>query len=139
MTKQQFWNWFYNSSSILWARAQVLFGCIVLVITTTDMSPWLPAKYLPIWVVINGIISEYLRRTNTKTENIVVSDTKGVTTDVTYLKPPNPVPQGAILLQQTSSDSPKSDYSVAAMIGTCMLLVAASAGIFVLINSYFLK
>lgn len=100
MTKQDFWNWFYNSSNILWSRLQVLMGCIVLIMTTTDMTPFLPAKYLPIWVVINGIVSEYLRRTNTKTENIVVADkATGATQNVTYLKPPNPVPEGQTFIK----------------------------------------
>lgn len=107
MTQQDFWNWFYNSSSVLWARIQVLMGCIVLVMTTTDMSPWLPVKYLPIWVVINGVITEYLRRTNNKTENIMVADRLGTVQNVTYLKPPSPIPEGKTFIKVVEKDTAK--------------------------------
>ena len=99
MTKQDFWNWFYNSASIMWARFQVLFGSIVAVLLITDLTPWLPAKYLAIWIPVSGIISEYLRRTNTTTGNIVVDDRNGTQSDITYLKPPNPVPEGSKLIK----------------------------------------
>jgi len=102
--KQAFWNWFYNSSSILWSRLQVLAGCIFLVITMTDMSPWISVKYLPLWVVISNVIAEYLRRSNTQMNTIQVVDRKlGDVSDVTYLKSPDPVPEGAKLVQLKSS------------------------------------
>lgn len=102
MTKQDFWNWFLNSSTILWSRFQVLFGSIVAVLLVTDMTPWLPAKYLVIWIPINGIITEYIRRTSSKTENILVTDKQGVLSDVTYLKPENPVPEGKSFVKVTN-------------------------------------
>ena len=99
MTQVTFWNWFYNSATILWARFGVLFGCVLTVLTMTNMAPWLPAKYLPIWIVINGVITEYLRRTNTKTNAVVVEDDAGVKSEITYLQGPSPIPPGSTLLK----------------------------------------
>ena len=101
MTQQTFWNWFYNSSSVLWARFQVLFGSIVAVLLVTDMTPWLPAKYLVIWIPVNGIITEYLRRLNTQTSTVVVADNRqGLKAEeIVFLKSPSPVPEGKTLLQ----------------------------------------
>ena len=99
MTWQTFWNWFDNSASIMWARFQVLLGAIVSVLLVTDLTPWLPAKYLVIWIPINGIITEYLRRTNTTRGVIVVDDQQGVKTDIAYLKSPNPIPEGSKLVK----------------------------------------
>lgn len=103
MTWQIFWNWFYNSASILWARFQVLFGSIVAVLLVTDMTPWLPAKYLVMWIPINGIITEYLRRVNTQTNTAVVSDQKLSVKEIVFLKPPSPVPAGSTLLEVKDS------------------------------------
>lgn len=140
MTQQTFWNWFYNSGTILWARLNVLLGCIVLVITTTDMSPWLPAKYMPAWIVINSIISEYLRRMNTKTANIVVANPQGVMSNVTYLQPPNPIPKDTTLVQikkATVTDNKYNGYSGLAVFGMLGVLIAAIMGVFALINTIF--
>ncbi len=94
-----FWNLFLNSATILWARFGVLLGCILTVLTVTDMTPWLPTKYLPIWIVINAVITEYLRRSNTKTGKIEVASPEGVKSDVVYLKTEDPVPKGSRLVK----------------------------------------
>ena len=85
----------------MWARFQVLLGSIVAVLLVTDMTPWLPAKYLVMWIPINGIITEYLRRVNTQTTTAVVvsDDQKSVKSEIVFLQPPNPVPEGKTLLQ----------------------------------------
>jgi hypothetical protein len=128
MTKQAFWNWFYNSASIMWARFQVLMGCVVLVITMTDMSQWLPAKAMPIWLVINGVIAEYLRRSNTQMSTIEVNDRRGIMSEVTYLKPPNPIPVGAKLIQvRTETAGNKSIFGVVGVV------IALTSVIFMLI------
>lgn len=137
MTRQDFWNWFYNSGTILWARLNVLFGCIVMVITMTDMSPWIPAKYIPIWIVINSVITEYLRRTNTRTENIIVATPQGIMSDVTYLKSPDPVPEGKKLVAVKSMPRPSDGYSGFAVFGMVAVLSATLFGLFALINEIF--
>lgn len=138
---QSFWNWFYNSGTILWARLNVLLGCIILVITTTDMSPWLPAKYMPAWIIINSVITEYLRRMNTKTASIVVSSSQGVMSDVTYLQPPDPVPKGAELVQVKKTmpidGNNYSGYSGFAVFCMVSILVAGIMGLFALIAAIF--
>ena len=123
MTQQTFWNWFLNSALILWTRFQVLAGCILLVITMSDMSPWIPAKYLPIWIIISNVIAEYMRRSNTQENTIQVVDRKlGIMQDVTYLKAPDPVPVGSQLVQVKSI---KSGYgSSFGLIGVSFALTA---------------
>jgi len=94
-----FWNAFYNSATILWARFQVLFGSIIAVLIVTDMTPWLPAKYLVIWIPVNAVITEYLRRTNTKTGTAEVINQSGVKSDLVYLKSEIPVPKGSMVVK----------------------------------------
>lgn len=141
MTQQAFWNWFYNSALVLWSRLQVLLGSIVAVLLITDMTPWLPAKYLAIWIPINGVISEYLRRTNTETRNIIVSTPQGVMSDVTYLKPPDPVPEGtklvAVKKMETLDINRGDGYSGYVVFGMVMILSAALFGMFALVNEIF--
>ena len=98
-----FWNLFYNSESVLWARLQIFLGSIVAVLMATDVSPWIPKEYLPIWVIFNGIVGEYLRRRKTQTATIAVEDKKGEVTQVTYLKAPNPVPEGTVKIAEVST------------------------------------
>ena len=118
MTQQTFWNWFYNSATILWSRLQVLLGCLVLVVTMTDMSPWLPKEWMPIWLIINAVITEYLRRVNTQTNTIQVEDKQnGIKSDVTYLKSPDPVPEGKKLVQfKSSTSSGPSKFTIIGMV-----------------------
>lgn len=97
MTKQAFWNLSLNSATILWARIQILLGSIIAVVLVTDMTPFLPPKYLVWWVPINGIITEYLRRVNTETHVIQVKQ-HGEVSDVRYMTSKDPVPEGAKLV-----------------------------------------
>lgn len=57
-----FWNrirvFFKDSETLVWARVQMLFGVIMM----TDLSPILPAKYLPWYVIISGVVTELSRR-----------------------------------------------------------------------------
>ena len=97
----RFWNWFDNSSTILWSRFQVLFGCIWTVLSITDMAPWMPPKYIPIWAIINGIVTEYLRRIQTQTITSTVMDrVTGAQSDIKYLKTDSIVPSGATLIRE---------------------------------------
>jgi hypothetical protein len=102
MTKEdlrlKFWNFFSNSSTVLWARFQILFGCVWFVASMTDMTPYLPAKYIPLWAVINGVITEYLRRVNAQKSTLTVDSSKGVVSNITYLKTAPPVPAGAKII-----------------------------------------
>jgi hypothetical protein len=54
--------WFKDSETIFWARLQVFIGSVFTVLTVTDLSPLLPPKYLTIWLIISGVITELLRR-----------------------------------------------------------------------------
>lgn len=139
MTKQDFWNWFSNSAIILWSRFQVLFGSIVAVLLITDMTPWLPAKYLAIWIPINGVISEYLRRMNTETRNIIVATPQGILSDVTYLKSPGPIPEGTKLVAMKKNTLPRDrdGYSGYAVFGMVGILFAFLIGLFALVNEIF--
>lgn len=65
--------WCTNSETILWARLQVafgfLFGAFLLVwgvVSQTDISPILKdPRWIAVWSIINGLITELLRRQNT--------------------------------------------------------------------------
>ena len=73
---QSWWNdvlnWFQHSEVLVWARLQVLVGTVWTVLSTTDMSPLLNPKYLTWWLIINGVITEYLRRRGTEVRNGVI-------------------------------------------------------------------
>lgn len=57
---------FKDSESIAWARLQMLIGAIWTVISVTDLSPiftlWGWEKYIPIALVVMGIMTEVMRR-----------------------------------------------------------------------------
>jgi hypothetical protein len=61
-----FWNWMRHSGTIAWARLSILINTILIVLVTTDLSA-LPAfakhpDWLIYWNIINGVITEYIRR-----------------------------------------------------------------------------
>jgi hypothetical protein len=56
--------WFKNSETIFWARLQILVGCLWVALSTTDLAPVLSGKYLTYWLILNGFMTEYLRRRN---------------------------------------------------------------------------
>lgn len=58
----KFNSWFKDSETIVWARVQMFVGALWIAASSTDLSPIFPSKYLPVWLVISGAITEYLRR-----------------------------------------------------------------------------
>jgi len=70
-------NWFVHSETIFWARLQIAAGIIWTVISIADLSPLLSPKALSIWLIVNGIISEYLRRRGTDTITVAVREEPG--------------------------------------------------------------
>ncbi len=55
-------NWFYSSLTIAWARLQMLLAAVWSVLTVTDLSPLLNPKWLTVWLVISGAVTELTRR-----------------------------------------------------------------------------
>lgn len=62
MTFNSIQNWFWRSETILWARLNMLFGVVWGVLSVSDLSPLLSGKWLTVWLIFNGIVSELLRR-----------------------------------------------------------------------------
>ncbi len=57
--------WFADSETIVWARLQALVGFLAVVLTLVDPSlitAVLDPKYIPFFLLANGIATEYLRR-----------------------------------------------------------------------------
>lgn len=75
---QQLWNWIrvwsHDSGTILLARIQLLVGSIWAVLVMSDLTGVLPAKWLPYWLIISGVITEMVRRSN-EPHNLGVSTT----------------------------------------------------------------
>jgi hypothetical protein len=59
---------FHDSTVIVFGRLQVFFGIVFLVLQSVDLSPLLPPKYLTLWLVFSGIITEALRRRSISNE-----------------------------------------------------------------------
>lgn len=59
-----FWSTFHGSETIIWARAQVMLGCLYTGYTLIEPSSFtdIPPHYVQAWIVGNGVLSEYLRR-----------------------------------------------------------------------------
>lgn len=53
---------FKDSETIFWARLQMVAGVVWTVLVATDLSPLLDPKYLTIWLIVSGAITEVLRR-----------------------------------------------------------------------------
>lgn len=89
-------NWFWRSETILFARAQVLFGIVWTVLSSTDLAPLLSPKLMTYWLIASGVITELLRRRGSTQETVVVPtmQTDGSTKPVTvsYLQTPPPGP-----------------------------------------------
>ncbi|BCG88497.1 hypothetical protein MesoLj113c_46070 [Mesorhizobium sp. 113-3-9] len=61
--------WFKNSETIAWARLQMLAGAIMTTISVTDpalFNQYVPEKWLPIYIVASGVLTEMLRRVRAK-------------------------------------------------------------------------
>lgn len=54
--------WFKDSETIFFARLQVLAGAVWAVLTAADLSPLLEPKWLTVWLIASGIITELARR-----------------------------------------------------------------------------
>lgn len=54
--------WCLDSEVIFWARAQVIVGALWTALSVTDLAPLLNPKWLTYWLILNGFITEVLRR-----------------------------------------------------------------------------
>lgn len=57
--------WVKDSETIAWARLQMIVGFIAGILTMVDpslLSPVVPAEWLPWFLLLNGLATEYLRR-----------------------------------------------------------------------------
>jgi len=66
-------NWFRRSETIVWARLQLLVGCVWTALSMTDMAPILDPKYLTYWLIFSGAVTEYLRRRGTETQSVLIN------------------------------------------------------------------
>jgi hypothetical protein len=58
---------FHSSLVILFARVQVLIGAVWVVLTATDLAPLIGnQKYLTLWLVFSGVVTELSRRQGTE-------------------------------------------------------------------------
>ncbi|PBB96443.1 hypothetical protein [Mesorhizobium sp. WSM3862] len=61
--------WFKDSETIAWARLQMLGGAILTVLSATDPSlfnQYIPDRWLPLYIVGSGVLTEVLRRLRAK-------------------------------------------------------------------------
>ncbi len=70
--------WFDTSETIAWSRLQMFGGIIWGVLSVTDLSPVLTGKWMTAWLIVSGIIGEYLRRRGTEVRNGVLRGTDTV-------------------------------------------------------------
>jgi hypothetical protein len=55
-------SWFLHSTTILWARLQILAAALWSALSVADLTPLLGPKWIPVWLVISGTITELTRR-----------------------------------------------------------------------------
>lgn len=56
---------FSDSETIFWARLQAVLGVIAGIVVYVEphvLAPVLPPEWFPVFLVINGLATEYLRR-----------------------------------------------------------------------------
>ncbi|RUV82874.1 hypothetical protein EOA75_29945 [Mesorhizobium sp. M1A.F.Ca.IN.022.07.1.1] len=61
--------WFKDSETIAWARLQMLGGAVLTVLSATDPSlfnQYIPDRWLPLYIVGSGVLTEVLRRLRAK-------------------------------------------------------------------------
>lgn len=66
---EAFRKWIKDSETIAWARLQVLVGLVLGVLTALDpnlIGAVLPEKWVPIWFLFSGIVTEVARRSRAK-------------------------------------------------------------------------
>lgn len=60
------WNaikrFFLDSETIFWARLQLAIGAAWEVLIQTDMTTVIPPDWMPWWLMISGIVTEFMRR-----------------------------------------------------------------------------
>lgn len=59
---QKIKDWFKDSTTIAWARIQVLLAAVWGVLVTTDLAPVLGQKWLTAWLILSGVVTEIARR-----------------------------------------------------------------------------
>lgn len=58
-------NFFAGSETIFWARLQAFIGVVAGIVTYVDpqvLAPVIPSEWFPAFLVVNGILTEFLRR-----------------------------------------------------------------------------
>lgn len=64
------WNrWFKDSETILWARIQMLVAALITTVAVIDpmvFSNYIPTGYMPIYIFVSGVITEFARRLRDK-------------------------------------------------------------------------
>lgn len=62
---------FKHSETIVLARLQYVAGIVFLVLTTLDphlLATYMPTKYVPLWLIFIGVLTEIARRHRMKDE-----------------------------------------------------------------------
>lgn len=62
---QRIRRFFLGSETIFWARLQAALGAAAILLTYVEpavLAPMIPSAWFPLFLVINGIATEYLRR-----------------------------------------------------------------------------
>ncbi|MVB00039.1 hypothetical protein GN330_22570 [Nitratireductor sp. CAU 1489] len=62
---QRIKRYFRDSETLFWARFQAVLGVVAGIITYVEpevLAPLMPAEWFPYFLVVNGILTEYLRR-----------------------------------------------------------------------------
>lgn len=59
---QKIKDWFKDSTTIFWARLQVLFATVWGVLVTIDLAPVMSQKWLTVWLIVSGVVTELTRR-----------------------------------------------------------------------------
>lgn len=61
-------DFFKHSETIFWARVQAFIGFVAVVLTFVDptlVTAALPKETIPVFLLLNGVATEYLRRRRT--------------------------------------------------------------------------
>lgn len=56
---------FADSETIFWARLQAAIGVVASIVTYVDpqvLAPVIPGEWFPYFLVVNGVLTEFLRR-----------------------------------------------------------------------------
>lgn len=64
-----FRKWIKDSETIAWARLQVLLGVVIGTLMALDpnlIGAVLPEKWVPIWFLFSGVVTEVARRRRAK-------------------------------------------------------------------------